>query len=462
MKRLYMYYGNNMQYEVKKVSDIRANDYVFAHRSNSSQDPVDMIAIYKACSKALDDGVFVFQPGEFDCGNRYLEAENLYDPDKPWIESDRVFPYYFRSTSPIKGRITWDEMNTGDFELRHIFVINTDFDGDLAAKIPDGTIIYIGGDHSRDQLGFSSPYRRHSVDWDLLLKMECKMKTSLKKRFSSCSCMHIDSQKGRDDYIVFCDQSPSPFWKRCSAWGRTIRNTASHVKYEGYKDYRDEPDEVRYAHGFSLVKLVGIIFLFFKVDAVFNASNTSSLGKNTKKDAKEMKGYFLEAGELESKLLLSVFEVLGGDMLQHHRSAINHLSGLMSSFMKLLRSSELMDTSNACPTRIYCYEVYDAHRRELMVVTMMKLADVSISRANSEGAWGGVVKSFTTFATENSSGIFQVGGNTPSRDEMFTFICDAKRGVLLCGCISIYHTDHTGDGASHFDTGSKDSFVCWK
>lgn len=151
---VYVYHGNARQYRVRKLSDLRTDDRVFTSSGHIILSAA-VVKFYKALTTALDDKLFRLG-GKFDCANAYVKTEISSSEfrDLPKVEADTWYPYYYKHSSALKGNLVYDNIlpPSGDPPTRRVSCINVKQAGDLSELLPDGHVVYLGGDHGEKDL----------------------------------------------------------------------------------------------------------------------------------------------------------------------------------------------------------------------------------------------------------------------------------------------------------------------
>eukprot|EP00171_Calliarthron_tuberculosum_P006979 IDg6979t1 len=129
---------------IAKVSALPANDRVKQASAYIGLDD-DENALYGAFSDLINEKNVWFT-GPFDCPNEYV----LNSAPPVSLYADCPVPYIFKTDSPIRGRITFNDVLEG----RHIVIVNvSDKPVDtLHDKIAHNTVIYLGGQHDASAL----------------------------------------------------------------------------------------------------------------------------------------------------------------------------------------------------------------------------------------------------------------------------------------------------------------------
>lgn len=166
--KVHVYNGDSHAYELKKISDLKTDDRVYASSGHVKLSS-NVVLLYKTLTEALNDGLFRLQ-GAFDCANTYVRGKvsrSTYG-DLPIVTSDKYFPYFFQHSSPIAGYIKYRKsLPFANGEQRCVTCIDVKKTGgeDLNATIGNGEVVYLGGDHGVQQIAASeektSPNEQH-------------------------------------------------------------------------------------------------------------------------------------------------------------------------------------------------------------------------------------------------------------------------------------------------------------
>lgn len=447
-KQVFMYYDEDEQYEIKRVSDIRANDYVFAERANNSADDVDMKAVYKACANALDSGMFIFERGEFDCANKFLQSANLYDGNKPALDPDRLFPKYFRRESPIKGRVTFERVFVGEHlgGTRRIIVINLDTDEDLSQAIRHKSIIYIGGDHSQEELGFP----QHNVTGSPIMEDGFQRSTRGQKNSASV-CWHEDEEIYRARHMLENVQTSSPLTNTWTAFGTRGPNIGMLMAKDGRYVYWPTECEPESGHVISRLAMNEVPFSSFDSEACFKRSYTDIEIENLVEGAWVMRREWLNNDELKEELPPCLFTFLRSGFFRLEPRLIKiDQPRLASRLRRLIRSLKAMTIPSRIGLGFYDTEESDVYECKLSDVARRVGTTVDALAALIAEACVGCTffRGLVGYAGKRCTGPLRITDATPVGEWMIGRLYDTGAGLLYNDCSGTFFTLRTIDCVS--------------
>lgn len=151
---VFVYHGSTRQYRLQKLSDLNTDDRTFAPSGHNILS--DAVAqFYKALARALDDKDFRLE-GEFDCANAYVKTGMSTSQFRalPKVNADTLYPYYYRHSSGVKGNLVYDKIlpPSGEAPTGRVSCINVKRAGELSEFLPNGHVVYLGGDHEETDL----------------------------------------------------------------------------------------------------------------------------------------------------------------------------------------------------------------------------------------------------------------------------------------------------------------------